>query len=659
MCFANALTELPVLPWFLRNASEVRELFLTIPMERVRNSSHAATPVNNDVRPAPQLPQAAPAARAFSSAAPDPRPSEILGRTSSRMLFDQQLAQWVDSAPAEERDVRRIAGQKIKRALIDEESSLRLTGSTFEVSLTSLPPCLHLMNKLKRLCCYWNALTELPVLPANLVRLDCYGNALIALPVLPANLRVLMCNSNALTELPVLPANLERLDCSSNALTTLPALPANLRFLNCSSNALTALPVLPANLATLHCTSNALTATPILPSSLPNVDWRDTLFDSMVAERRWSNASTSVNNDVRPAPQLPRAAPPARATPSPDATRSALVAPVEDNDVFGALSEQELADALEAQGLYTEHASDPQLNNHAAASSLAERGARATNVQATPERPGTTLGRWEFPDGEENVSEFNTFQERLRDTKEYQDEQTRDSFSARVDVLVNAIRESSELRSICFVIAELAVASCGDRVAGGLSDMEAAKISHDAERGDLSNEDLFSIGEGQFKLHALDQIAVAKIEELDGNGIVTDEIEIRLAYQVLLKARLGLPGVANSMLYRGCAHLTEGDVEAAGDQIEQQMKQEPLADFMAAWTPWRQTMERNHPEQYERVRLYNEPNREAISTQPPLMSDGAWMRAFDRQAADEAKQILGTTLRLTRDFAEENQPVEG
>ena len=88
------------------------------------------------------------------------------------------------------------------------------------------------------------------------------------------------------------------------------------------------------------------------------------------------------------------------------------------------------------------------------------------------------------------------------------------------------------------------------------------------------------------------------------------------------------------------------------------MKQEPLADFMAAWTPWRQTMERNHPEQYERVRLYNEPNREAISTQPPLMSDGAWMRAFDRQAADEAKQILGTTLRLTRDFVEENQPVE-
>ena len=108
-----------------------------------------------------------------------------------------------------------------------------------------------------------------------------------------------------------------------------------------------------------------------------------------------------------------------------------------------------------------------------------------------------------------------------------------------------------ELRAMCFNIAATALESCGDRIALGLNDMELCRINHDAQHGVHTNDALFDMAEGFFKLQLLDQIATEKIASCIDRRMRIDEIEIRLAYQTELVDRLHLPGVGSAMLYRG------------------------------------------------------------------------------------------------------------
>jgi Leucine-rich repeat (LRR) protein len=126
---------------------------------------------------------------------------------------------------------------------------------TLDVSykgITSLPDLTRFKN-LKKLICYKNNLTCLPLLPQNLQELYCSHNKLTCLPTLPPNLKELDCSYNQLTCLHPLPQNLQEFSCSKNKLTCLPTLPPNLKELDCFSNKLTCLPTLPPNLQTLYC----------------------------------------------------------------------------------------------------------------------------------------------------------------------------------------------------------------------------------------------------------------------------------------------------------------------------------------------------------------------------------------------------------------------
>ena len=210
------------------------------------------------------------------------------------------------------------------------------------------------------------------------------------------------------------------------------------------------------------------------------------------------------------------------------------------------------------------------------------------------------------------------------------------------------MRTSPALREICFSIAADATQTCGDRIALALNDMLLAHIDYKASAGHYSVRELFSIGERFFKMAELDRIVVEKIGPYS-----SDPIEMRLAYQTELSNRLDLPGVGRSMLYRDLAHVSAHDISVAERRIRQKMERGEAVDFLVQWRPWRQQLERQYPEEYERVRVFNQPAREAIACQPRGMTEQRWREAFDRQAANEAAQFTDTTDRLTRAFMEE------
>ena len=275
-----------------------------------------------------------------------------------------------------------------------------------------------------------------------------------------------------------------------------------------------------------------------------------------------------------------------------------------------------------------------------------------TAAQQAPAAP--ILQAWDFAETETNASSFNAFLRRLAETQEYRNPASRPGLTTRVDALVADMRASPALRTICFSIAADATQTCGDRIALALNDMQLAHIDHKAINGHYSMRELFSMGEGFFKLDALDKIAVEKMAQLTRAGVAIDAIEVRLAYQTELSGRLTLPGVTCSMLFRGCANVTADDISLAERQVVQQLERGEAVDFLVQWRPWRQALERRTPAEYERVREFNQPARDAIACQPRGMTDQRWRQAFDRQAASEASQIADTTDRLTRAFMEEN-----
>jgi hypothetical protein len=65
-------------------------------------------------------------------------------------------------------------------------------------------------------------LTELPLLPINLVRLNISYNNLTKFPVLPESVRYVRCRYNQIRELECVPAHIDYLDISENFLPYTP-----------------------------------------------------------------------------------------------------------------------------------------------------------------------------------------------------------------------------------------------------------------------------------------------------------------------------------------------------------------------------------------------------------------------------------------------------
>ena len=64
-----------------------------------------------------------------------------------------------------------------------------------------------------------------------------------------------------------------------------------------------------------------------------------------------------------------------------------------------------------------------------------------------------------------------------------------------------------------------------------------------------------------------------------------DEIEIYLAFQIGLAERFNLPVKTRNMIFGACAQVTEAQLQAFGDEIEQECTNEKLEAFLQTWSP--------------------------------------------------------------------------
>ena len=565
-----------------------------------------------------------------------------------------RLMQWLQKAPADEMTARRNVVRQIVLGLNELPRQFEIKAKEFGLtSLPELPPGLGFLEV------SGNRITELPELPVNLARLHVDENPLNGLPKLPAGLEALSVRETRLSTLRELPDTLEHLDVSYNELSVLPELPAGLTTLFANYNRLTVLPEIPSQLSVLYVRNNELTVLPELPPSLRELTCsqnRLSMISNLPANMRLNTAR------YRGSPTFF----------SCDFFCQSLLPETPDFDAH--ISSRNYRSVILANGPQIWIPAAPELV--AAASEIFEvdepaSDMHATSTQATAETNANLLSRappdrdlvpttgeelarqesgWCFPQEFEFARQFNQFACRITEVEDYQNVYTRSSLIKRVNALVKDMRRSCELRDLCFNIAADATQTCGDRIALTLRDMELARIDHHARTGKYSMEELFSLGEGFFKLQILDDLSQKKFRELSSTSSSEEEIGMRMRYQSGLAAALQLPGVARGMLFERCARVADEDLRAAENTVLEKIYNGESVDFLAQWQPWRKALERKFPADYELVNKIIEVNRDAIVNPPPRMTEQRWRKAFDLQSSFEETLLSTTADRLTRAY---------
>ena len=214
----------------------------------------------------------------------------------------------------------------------------------------------------------------------------------------------------------------------------------------------------------------------------------------------------------------------------------------------------------------------------------------------------------------------------------------------RVREVLVELGRTEDLRATCFAVAQEALETCNDRVALAFEQMEAAIVDHQAQRGDLSGPAILELAQRKFRLATLDDIATETI----GKRPDSDEVEIRLAYRVMLKDRLDLPGKTDSMLYPRVAGLTEADLTQAVQAVTELESGEKMLDFICSYAPWKSHLQRVHADVFKARLSEVADEKETLAIKPDTMTEAHYMEQC-RNVMDREQAIQMETVRsLTR-----------
>ena len=189
---------------------------------------------------------------------------------------------------------------------------------------------------------------------------------------------------------------------------------------------------------------------------------------------------------------------------------------------------------------------------------------------------------------------FLQFISRLKETAEYKNIQTQKTLASRIITVLSKMHENAEFKQEALDYMYTAITSCHDRIIKGLDEIELKALVMQAEK-ERNQEALREMGKGFMHLDALYETIRNKVM---GTLRWVDEIEVILAFEIQLREKLSLPTQTQTMLYRGCAHVTNERIDAIGDQILTSCEGK-LDDYLSTWGPWEKHLRREEASSYE------------------------------------------------------------
>ncbi|MGL4348524.1 MAG: NEL-type E3 ubiquitin ligase domain-containing protein [Chlamydiales bacterium] len=199
---------------------------------------------------------------------------------------------------------------------------------------------------------------------------------------------------------------------------------------------------------------------------------------------------------------------------------------------------------------------------------------------------------------------------RLNWMADFQDDSTNFTLPEAIIDCIEYAEVNSEYYKLFESIIQGATATCGDGIALSIIDIGIAKeVLTFIESKQIVELSHFLLGSA-FPRQILQKIAGQKItflkleaKQKDINNFSIDDVEVYLAYPILLKERLKLSININSMMTESAATgVTQKDLEIAALEVEkQQADKQACAEFLVNNTYWIELIKQLHPEEYEAI----------------------------------------------------------
>ena len=174
------------------------------------------------------------------------------------------------------------------------------------------------------------------------------------------------------------------------------------------------------------------------------------------------------------------------------------------------------------------------------------------------------------------------FFSRVLNTAEYRNAAARPSLAKRVlDSLYEMYNDPSFCER-CIEIMRDAEIACDDRIISGMDDLELALRIRWAKQESRTSEELRGLARGLLHLQAVDQAVDTHIATLHW----VDPIEVRMAFRYRLADSLRLPISTRAMLFRGCAQISDQQIDAIGRRIEGEITEASLETYLTDWESW-------------------------------------------------------------------------
>ncbi len=224
-----------------------------------------------------------------------------------------------------------------------------------------------------------------------------------------------------------------------------------------------------------------------------------------------------------------------------------------------------------------------------------------------PSTPRTRLQFWRsiIPDTERpeevpaldipsaSTSDVCNFLDRLQETEEFRGQNTKLALAARIIKVFEVMASDEDFRNLSLVIIANSLTSCADNIILGLDNLETAMLVHQAEHSEDTENELRSLGRRMLMLEKVEQKIREYLSQHRGNPAVQREaLEIELAFKTRLKERLNLPFSTTTMLFRGCAHVSNEPIDTAGALILTGTTDSEVVDYLHQWEPWQKYQRR-------------------------------------------------------------------
>ncbi|MGR3972963.1 MAG: NEL-type E3 ubiquitin ligase domain-containing protein [Candidatus Rhabdochlamydia sp.] len=190
---------------------------------------------------------------------------------------------------------------------------------------------------------------------------------------------------------------------------------------------------------------------------------------------------------------------------------------------------------------------------------------------------------------EQDIENILQFLIRLTGTADYFNIATRTHLAKRVVQMIQLMTQDPE---ICVQFAYLihqGLSSCDDRVMATLDTLGFYHKLLQLKEPSITSEELKEAGKGFFLLEELNKKINTYIKTLR----FVDEVEVYMAFHTRLKSVLNLPLETEGMLFRGCATVSDEEIDTVGHLVLQEMTQASFDSFLMSWEPWQRYQRRS------------------------------------------------------------------